>query len=207
MVLSYSLTLILHCLKDTTKLLKPLPAPPGNYRSDILDQFMTLINIKNEENILLTKVWMVATFIPDISHAIFNVHGGQDAAKTTIQKLIKQLVDPDSPRNLLTVNHDKREFIQQLSHKYVVFYDNLKYKIYWLPEEICKAVTGGGTTVRELYTNEGDIVFNYKNCVGFNGINMIMNEPDVLRRSIILQLESIDENNKIVEDKIFSRAE
>ena len=86
--------------------------------------------------------------------------------------MIISIVYYDSPKNLLTVNHDKREFIQQLSHKYVVFYDNLI--------EICKAVTWGGTTVRELYTNEGDIVFNYKNCVGFNGINMIMNEPDVL---------------------------
>jgi hypothetical protein len=135
------------------------------------------------------------------------VYGGQRAAKTTFQRLVKQLVDPDKPENLLSINHDKMEFIQQLSHRHVAFYDNLRYKIAWLPEEICKAVTGGGTTKRQLFTNEGDIIFDFKRCIGINGINMIMNEPDVLRRSIIIELESLIDDNMISEEQIFSSAE
>jgi hypothetical protein len=121
-------------------------------------------------------------------------------------KLIKKLVDPDRPDNLLSINHDKMEFIQQLSHRHVVFYDNLKSKrsIPWLSEEVCKAVTGGGTTKRGLYTNDDDVIYDFKVCIGFNGINMILNEPDVLRRSIIIRQEEIEDENKIPEDVIYS---
>ena len=110
------------------------------------------------------KVWIISTFIPDIIHTILNIHGGQDTAKTTTQKLIKNLVDPDKPDNLLSINYDKMEFIQQLSHRHVIFYDNLKSKrsIPWLPEEVSKAVTGGGSTKRALYSSIRQIFFTVR---------------------------------------------
>ena len=52
--------------------------------------------------------------------------------ETTTQLLIKTLVDPDKPVNLLSVNHDKMEFVQQLFHRHVALYDNLKFKPVWL---------------------------------------------------------------------------
>lgn len=185
----------------------PQPIPDKDFDPNVLDRFMSLTNVKCKDEILLTKVWIISTIIPEIDCTILNVHGGTGAAKTTTQKLIKIAVDPDRPENLLSVSHDKMEFIQQLSHRRIAFYDNLKYKIPWLAEEVCKAVTGGGTTKRELYSNEGDVIFDFKNCIGFNGINMIMNEPDVLRRSIIIELKSIEECNQIDKSKIFSAFE
>ena len=186
----------------------PQPIPEDYSDSpQVFDEFISIFNVKENDDILLTKVWTIATVIPDIAHTIFNVHGGHDAGKTTLEKGIKQTVDPDKPENLLSINYDKMEFIQQLSHRRIAFYDNLRYKIKWLPEEICKAVTGGGTSKRKLHTDDDDIIYDFKVCVGFNGINMIMNEPDVLRRSIIIKLESIDEANKMSEEEIYARIE
>jgi hypothetical protein len=178
------------------------PTPNKEYNGDILDRFMNLTNIKNKDDLLLVKVWIIMTVIPEIEHTILNFHGGQDAGKTTTQRLIKTAIDPDRPEHLLSINPDKMEFIQQLSQRHIAFYDNLKYKINWLAEEVCKAVTGAGTTKRELYTNEGNIIFDYRICIGFNGINMIMNEPDVLRRSLIIEQKTIEEGDKISETKL-----
>jgi hypothetical protein len=176
--------------------------PNREYDANVLDKFMALTNIRENDDRLLVKVWIISTFIPNIEYTILNFHGGQGAGKTTTQRLIKTAVDPDKPEHLLSINPDKMEFIQQLSQRHVAFYDNLKYKINWLAEEVCKAVTGAGTTKRELYTNEGNIIFDYRVCIGFNGINMIMNEPDVLRRSLIIEQKTIEDDYKIAETKL-----
>lgn len=177
----------------------PQPIPNPDYKPDIYDKFMSLTNVKNKDDILLTKVAIITIIIPDIERIVFNVNGGQGAGKTALEMAIKWLVDPDKPTNLLTIPHDKIEFIQQLSHRHIAFYDNLKSKksTPWLAEEVCKASTGGGTTKKKLYTDEDDIFFDYKLTIGFNGINMILNEPDVLRRSIIIELKTIEDENKI----------
>jgi hypothetical protein len=52
----------------------------------------------------------------------------------------------------------------------------------------CKAVTGIGQTKRKLYTNDEDVVYEYKCCLGFSGINICLTEPDALDRSIVIEL-------------------
>ena len=186
----------------------PQPIPDKDYEKDIFDRFMSLTNVKKSDDILLTKVWIIATIIPDIAHTILNIHAVPGAAKTGTQKVIKMTVDPDKPENLLSISHNKMEFIQQLVHHHVAIYDNLKFIPKWLLEEICKAVTGGGSSKKKLYTDEDDIIFDYKRCLGFNGINMVMNEPDVLRRSLIIDLgDRIKDENKIDERQIFTTVE
>ena len=45
----------------------------------------------------------------------------------------------------------KHEFIQQLSHNYLCFYDNVRHEPRWLSDEVCRAITGGASTKRKLY--------------------------------------------------------
>jgi hypothetical protein len=105
------------------------------------------------------------------------------------------LVDPGKPK-LLTIYNDVKEFIQQLAHTYVAFYDNLKYTPRWLSDEACKAVTGVGSTKRKLYSDDDDIVYEYRRCLGFNGINLGLTEPDILDRSIMIELQVIKKEDR-----------
>ena len=68
--------------------------PMSDYPPDILDRFIDLFNIQGEKNRLLLKCYIVSLFIPDIPKVVLILHGGQGAAKTTLQELIKMLVDP-----------------------------------------------------------------------------------------------------------------
>lgn len=85
---------------------------------------------------------------------------------------------------------------------YLATYDNIKYVPKWLPDEACKAVTGIGQTKRMLYTNDEDKIFEYKHCLNFNGINIVFSEPDVIDRSIIIELQEIDDENRRTEEEI-----
>jgi hypothetical protein len=129
------------------------------------------------------------------------VHGTEGSAKSTFLKLLKKIVDPSKPE-LLTIHDSKSEFIQQLAHNYFSAYDNIKYNPKWLSDEACKAITGIGQTKRKLYSDDEDIVFEYKHCLGFNGINAAFSDPDVLNRSVLVELLPIDEENRKTEREI-----
>jgi hypothetical protein len=135
---------------------KPQVEPDRNYEPDIFDKFLDMTNIKDPQHRLLVKVYIPSLFIPEIQHPILLLHGEPNSAKTTLYVMIKQIVDPAKP-NLLSIHNDRSEFIQQLSHNYVAFYDNVKHVPEWLSDEACKAVTGIGHTKRKLYSDDEDI--------------------------------------------------
>jgi hypothetical protein len=146
----------------------PQADPDRNYEQSIFDKFLGLTNLKEDQDRILLKVYIVSLFIPDIPHVILVLHGEKGSAKSTLQTLIKLLVDPSKPV-LLTIHNDRTEFIQQLGHNYVAYYDNVKSAPGWLSDEACKAVTGVGNTKRKLYSDDDDIVYEYRRCLGFNG--------------------------------------
>lgn len=131
------------------------------------------------------------------------LHGEKGSAKSTLQTLIKLLVDPGKP-TLLTVHNDRTEFVQQLAHNHIAYYDNVKQTPGWLSDEACKAVTGIGQTKRKLYSDDEDIVYEYKRCLGFNGINISLTEPDALDRSMMIELDRIAKENRKVESDIMT---
>jgi hypothetical protein len=182
----------------------PQVQPSRDYTPDIFDRFMNLTNVKNEDDKKLLKVYIISLFIPDIQHVILQTCGEKGGAKSMLEVLIKELVDPSKPK-LLSIHKDRMEFIQQVAQTHVAFYDNLKYPPQWLSDETCRAVTGSGSSKRKLYTDDEAIVFEYKRCLGFNGINLVLTEPDALDRGIIIEQDRIDKKNRIPEEVILSR--
>jgi hypothetical protein len=178
--------------------------PDRNYKPNIFDEFLSLTNLKRREDRILLKAYIVSLLIPEIPHVILIPHGGQGSAKTTLLKMIKMLIDPSKPM-LLTIYNDVKEFIQQLDHNYIAYFDNLKKAPQWLSDEACKAVTGIGSTKRKLYSDDDDIVYEYIRCLGFSGINISLTEPDALDRSLLIELLRIRPENRMDEKVILSK--
>ena len=75
--------------------------PSKSDPSDIMDQFLKLINLKDSENgRLLVKCYVVSILIPGISKAMLMIHGPKEGEKTAFQDLVKLLLDPSSLSNL-----------------------------------------------------------------------------------------------------------
>jgi hypothetical protein len=55
-----------------------------------------------------------------------------------------------------------------------------------------------------LYTDEDEIVYEYKRCLGFNGINISLSEPDALDRSMMIELDRISKENRRIESDIMA---
>ena len=135
--------------------------PSHYYDSNILDGFVDSLNITNDNQKLLVKIWVISLLIPDIAIPNLLPYGEKGSAKSTLQKKIKMLIDPSS-LDLLSFYNNKTQFVQQLSHHFLCFYDNVRYVPPWLSDETCRAITGGAFSKRELFTDDEDISYRYK---------------------------------------------
>ena len=146
------------------------PNASGDYPSDIFDQFLDLLNVK-EENRLILKCYIISLFIPNLAKSVLMVHGEQGTAKSMLEELIKMLVDPNVVKTL-SFPKDVAELVQMLSHHNVIYYDNLSIIPGWISDLLCRATTGSGFSKRRLYTNDQDVVYSLMRAIGFNGINL-----------------------------------
>ncbi len=168
----------------------PQVHPSRDYPDDIFNKFMDLLNIEGEDNRLLLKCYIVTMFIPEVPKVILMLHGEQGSAKTTLEELIKMIVDPSIVKTF-AFPKDITEFIQQLSHSYVTYYDNISTLRDWVSDLLCRAVTGSGFSKRVLYTDDDDFIYSMKRCVGFNGINLGATKADLLDRGLIILLKRL----------------
>jgi hypothetical protein len=181
---------------------QPQATPAITYSKDIFDRFIELLNIQGKDTILLVKCYIISLFIPEIPKPILMLHGEQGSTKTTFQELIKMLVDPSIVKTL-SFPRDINELIQKLSHNYIAYFDNISLIKDWISNELCRAVTGSGFSKRELWTNDDDIIYTFKRCIGFNGINLGATKADLLDRGIIIQLERIPKEKRKKIEKIW----
>jgi hypothetical protein len=184
----------------------PQVEPDRHYPPDIVDKLLNLTNVKNQKHRHLIIVYIISTLIPEIDHPILTTYGPKGSAKSFLLELIKKLIDPTKP-TLLTLHRNVDQFIQQVNHNYINYYDNVKFIPYWLSDEICKAVTGAGHTKRVHYTNDDDFVYEHRRCLGLNGINVALTEADALDRSISIELEDIDEDKRRKESDLWAEFE
>ena len=171
---------------------QPQVHPSKEYPSDIFDRFMNLLNVKGEQTKLLIKCYIIALFIPEIDKPILMLHGDPAGAKSTMEELMKTLVDPSSVLTF-ALPRDNVELVQQLDHNHVVYYDNVSKMPDWISDQFCRASTGGGSSKRRLYTEDDDKIYNFKRCVGFNGVNLAATKSDLLDRGLIIKVERIDD--------------
>lgn len=160
----------------------------------------------HEENHLLVLVYVISCFIPDIPHPIFHPHGQHGAGKTTLCNVIKRLCDPSSIEAIITPR-DATQLIQVLAHHHVCLFDNMSDLPVWMSDILAQACTGGGFSKRQLFTDDDDIVYQIKRCIGINGINLLISRSDLMDRSILLHLDRIDPSKRKDEKVLWTEFE
>jgi hypothetical protein len=54
------------------------------------------------------------------------------------------------------------ELVQQLSHSYIAYYDNISQISQWISDVLCRGVTGSGFSKRQLYRDDEDIIYQFR---------------------------------------------
>jgi hypothetical protein len=176
------------------------PTPGG----DPFEVFRFL-NVNNDQQ-LLVLACIISYFVPDIPHPIFHPHGPHGSGKTSSCVVIKRLCDPSSIEALISPKNPI-QLIQTLAHHHVCLFDNMSHLPDWMSDILCQACTGGGFSKRQLYTDDDDVIYQIKRCVGLNGINLLTVKSDIMDRSILLHLERIDGNRRMEEAEMWAAFE
>lgn len=178
--------------------------PIKNEASDIklLDQY---INLEHDE-MLLFITYLVAAFIPGFPHPLLLLHGPQGAGKSTPMRLLKELIDP-SGIQALSQPSSMKEFTQQGHHHAFLFYDNLSTLPTWFSDALARASTGDGVSKRMLYTDDDDVFYKLQLPIGINAISQVILKPDLLDRSILLNLRRIPPHKRIPEREFWAKFE
>jgi len=177
------------------------PAGGGDLRD-----LLRFVNLGDPSQGLLLLVYVVCCFVPDIPHPIPVLHGPQGSAKTTLFRMLRRLVDP-SAVEVLSFPHSETELVQQLSHHWAPYYDNISTLSSSVSDILCRAVTGEGFSKRELYSDDEDFIYTFRRCVGMNGVNVVVHKPDLLDRCMLFGLELIDPAQRKPEEVIWREFE
>ncbi len=176
------------------------PLPGGN-----LDDLFRFVNLKGPDRILL-KIILVTSLVPGIAHPIPVGYGPQGSAKTTFFRILRRIIDP-SVMETLSFPRNPTELVQQLDHHWMAAYDNISKLPDWAADALCRAVTGEGFSKRELYSDDEDIIYHFRRCIGLNGINIVAQKADLLDRSILLRLDPIPDESRIPEAQLWEEFE
>jgi hypothetical protein len=181
--------------------LKPLPDPePGGDAK----RLTSYANLKTNRDKRLFTAYAVTLLLPHIGRPIFNASGAMGSGKTTLQRLLKRMVDPTAPE---TVRFDPRDFLQKASHAYALMLDNQNTVPEWAADTLCRLVSGEADSKRRLYTDDEDVIIELRRAVLLNGINVPTDRGDVLDRFLVVELERIPDNERKTEEELWEHFE
>ena len=132
--------------------------------------------------------------------------GEQGSAKTILSKLLRALVDPNvAPVRALP--RDERELMIAANNGHLLAFDNLSGLPAWLSDALCRVASGGSFAVRQLYTDNEEVLFKAMRPTLLNGIEDVIRRSDLADRTIFLTLEPIREEQRLSETELWREFE
>jgi len=181
-----------------------LPTPT---RDGSLKELRALLNLDddNKDEWALILGWLVGTFKPcnltRFAYPLLAVHGEQGSAKSTACRFFRRLIDPNKA-DLRSTPKSEEDLAIAADHGRILAFDNLTYFSDSMSNALCRIATGGGFATRELFTNEGEVIFDSQRPVIINGIAEVVSKSDLLDRSLLIYLPRIPPNKRKLDRKL-----
>jgi hypothetical protein len=129
--------------------------------------------------------------------------GEQGTCKSTLGRIIQSLIDPNAGE-LRCEPKEPRDLMIAAGNSWLVCYDNLSQLPQWLSDALCRLATGGGFGIRQLYTDDEEVLFNAQRPAVLTSITDVVTAGDLLDRSLALQLEPISGGKRQTEAALWA---
>jgi hypothetical protein len=176
-----------------------------------LTEVLKFVNLKNETDGLLFLTYLITGLNPIIPRALLTLFGDQGSAKSTALRVTRCILDPSNAGtnhpskagNLLSPPKDETDLANKTLRHYCLYLDNLSSCPDWLSDAFARITTGSSFSKRKLYTDTDEITINAMPLLGINGINLVVERPDLLDRLLILEMERIPDDARKTERKFW----
>src|SRR4029077_14888591 len=125
---------------------------------------------------------------------------------STFSAILRALLDPNTAP-LRALPREDRDLFIAASNGHVLAFDNVSGLPAWISDTLCRLATGGGFAVRQLYSDQDEMLFDAVRPVILNGIEDIVTRPDLADRAVFLTLEPIPEERRRSEAELWAAFE
>jgi hypothetical protein len=183
--------------------MQPLPMPVSGGSVETLRSFL---NVKTDTDFVLVVAWALAVLRNRGPYPVIVLSGEQGSAKSTFSAVLRALLDPNTAP-LRALPREDRDLFIAASNGHVLAFDNVSGLPGWISDTLCRLATGGGFAVRQLYTDQDEVLFDAARPVILNGIEEIVTRPDLADRAVFLTLEPISEERRRPEQELWASFE
>lgn len=183
--------------------MKPMPIPVGGGSIETLRSFL---NVQTDADFVLVVAWALAVMRNRGPYPVIVLSGEQGSAKSTFSAILRALLDPNTAP-LRALPREDRDLFIAASNGHVLAFDNVSGLPAWISDTLCRLATGGGFAVRQLYSDQDEVLFDAARPVILNGIEDIVTRPDLADRAVFLTLEPIPEERRRPEQELWAAFE
>lgn len=167
--------------------MRPLPVPA---RAGTLDDLWTLVNI-SEADRPMVLAWLLECLRADTPHVVLELVGEQGSAKSSTQRALRRLIDPNQA-DLRAAPKSVEDVWIAARNSHLVSLENLSHLQPQYQDALCVLATGGGYSARTLFTNVEETILELRKPIMLNGISVIVTAQDLLDRCLHLDLPTIE---------------
>ena len=111
------------------------------------------LNIASDDLRCLCLAWMIECMRVNRPYPVLEITGEQGSAKSTFQKRLKEIIDPNKV-DLRSAPRDVERIYVATQNNHLISYNNLSHLTANTQDALCALSTGGGDASRKLYTGE-----------------------------------------------------
>lgn len=177
--------------------------PDLNYKpKHLLKLIKKHYNFATADELILFSIYLVSCYIGlEMNHPVLVLYGSKGSGKSYALKCLESLVEPKQGE-LSGMQTNISELQLKLFSNYFVGLDNLSKLPRSYSDTLCQASTGGSTNRRRLYSNDDMITWDIKSIVALNSVSEIIQESDLLDRSLLLKLKRISPTKIRTEEEL-----
>ena len=189
--------------RPSGNLADPREGIPPLARATALRSFL---NVRSDADFVLVIAWTLACLRNRGPYPVMVLSGEQGSAKSTFSAILRALLDPNTAP-LRALPREDRDLFIAASNGHVLAFDNVSGLPAWISDTLCRLATGGGFAVRQLYSDQDEVLFDAARPVILNGIEDIVTRPDLADRAVFLMLEPIPEERRRPEQELWTAFE
>jgi hypothetical protein len=183
--------------------LASLPAPIADGTIELLHPF---VNLPSDEQFVLWVAWLLAGFRGTGPYPLLVLSGEQGSSKSTLSKISRELLDPNTAP-LRALPRGDRDLFIAAGNAHVLAFDNVSRLPDCLSDSLCRIASGGGFATRRLRPDDDETLFDAARPVIINGIADMIARPDLADRSIFLTLGPIAASRRRAESEFWAEFE
>jgi hypothetical protein len=163
-----------------------LPHPVRGGKVEALRPFLNVTAM----DFSLAVAHLLACLRPRGPYPILDVLGPPGAAKTTLIRRLRRLVDPNAVETASPpLSSEDLAIAARNSH--IQAFENVSSLTTRMSDNYCRLATGGGMRTRRRFTNTRETLFRGARPIMIEGIADIMKRPDLLDRATVFEVQRL----------------